>query len=270
MREHGTRRIGLFLAAALALGLCPGAGRLQASPWPGDRPITVGHRGTRVLADENTLPAFQSASDHGLDLFECDPRLTKDGVYVIMHDEKVDRTTDGHGRVSDMTLEEIKKLRTPSGQEVPTLLEALQFAAEHNMGVYLDVKSPPPDGGDKLIEAIEAAGMTDRVIVGCWQAAACKMVEKKKPEISTCISWPWPALTLKQAKKMGADAVGTLRGLASAPAIKRAHQLGLKMITMPINRAAEIEKYEKRGLDGLQSDDPRLLQSHGRPPGNGD
>ena len=100
----------------------------------------MGHRGTRVLADENTIAAFQAAVDYGLDIFECDPRLTSDGVYVIMHDSTVDRTTDGSGPVSEMTLEQVKNLRTESGYQVPTLEETLNFAREHDMSVYLDTE----------------------------------------------------------------------------------------------------------------------------------
>ena len=260
--HHGS--IGVFLAGVFAVVLCGWAGPAQASPWRDDRPITVGHRGTTVLADENTLAAFEAAYEHGVDVFELDPRLTLDGVYVIMHDPTVDRTTNGHGKVADMTLDQIKELRTPSGQQVPILQEALAFAKGHGMGVYLDMKEPPPDDAALLIKLIEDAGMTDEVIVGCWHNATCRMVERRKPEISTCASWPWPALTLKQAKRSGADAVGTLKGLASRRVIERAHQIGLRIITMPIIGADNLEKFERRGLDALQADDPKSLEPYGK------
>jgi glycerophosphoryl diester phosphodiesterase len=214
-----------------------------------------------VLADENTLAAFHIAWEHGLDVFECDPKLTADGVYVIMHDDTVDRTTNGSGKVSELTLGEIKVLRTAGGEEVPTLEETLRFARDHGMGVYLDLKSPPPDGGVELARLLAETEMTERVIVGCWHQATCRMMEAQEPALSTCISWPWPALTFSQARRLGADAVGTLKGLASASALRRAHRRGLRMITMPINDLDQLHKLKARGLDGLQSDDPRLLQT---------
>jgi glycerophosphoryl diester phosphodiesterase len=240
------------------------AGPALGSPWRSDRPITVGHRGTRVLADENTMAAFAAAYENGLDMFEVDPRMTRDGVYVIMHDPTVDRTTNGHGKVADLTLSQIEELRTASGQEVPTLQQALAFAKSHHMGVYLDMKVPPPDGAALLVKLVEDAGMTDDVIVGCWHNSTCRMVERRKPEISTCISWPWPMLTLEQAKASGADAVGTLKGLASKPMIRHAHRLGLRVITMPIIGAENLEKFDRRGLDALQADDPRILEPYGK------
>jgi glycerophosphoryl diester phosphodiesterase len=245
------------LMAVLAIGSALPAG--AAGPWRDDRPITVGHRGTGVLADENTMAAYEAAWKAGLDVFELDPKLTADGVYVIMHDDTVDRTTTGHGKVAELTLAEIQQLRTASSQQVPTLEEALRFAAAKGMGVYLDLKSPPPDGGAQLVALVAAAGMTDRVIAGCWQKQACAMIEAREPAISTCVAWPWPALPFGQAQRLGADAVGTLRQLASSPAIRAAHRHHLRMITMPLNTPAEIQKMKARGLDGLQTDDPRLL-----------
>jgi glycerophosphoryl diester phosphodiesterase len=237
-----------------------------ASPWRDDRPTTMGHRGTPMLEDENTMAAFKAAYDHGLDMFECDPKLTKDGIYVIMHDDTVDRTTDGIGPVSEMTFEEVRKLRTKAGHRVPTLEEALTFARERDMNVYLDIKDPPEDGGALLVKVIRDAGMTERVVAGCWHKETVRMIEEIAPEISTCISWPWPALTMGQARRLGVDAVGTLKGLASKFSIRLAHKKGLKMVTMPINTGEDLEKFNRRGLDAFQSDDPRLLEPYGKQP----
>jgi len=245
--------------AALTFPATPSLAGDAPGPWRHDRPITVAHRGAPLQADENTMAAFKEAYRRGLDVFECDPRLTKDGVYVIMHDSRVDRTTDGEGMVADMTYDEVKKLRTASGHPVPTLREALQFARDHDMGVYLDIKEPPADGGRKLVGLIEETGMTGRVIVGCYHLKTVKMIERANPELSTCVSWPYPASTMWQAKRLGADAIGTLRGLATPRAIKKAHKKGLCLITMPINDEDEMRKLIERGLDGVQSDDPELL-----------
>ncbi len=246
--------------AALVVGF---SGSGLVSPWRDDRAVTVGHRGTTLLADENTIASFEAAWRHGVDIFECDPRMTEDGVYVIMHDPDVSRTTDGEGKVKDMTLAEIKKLRTDSGHRVPTLREVLEFARAKDMGVYLDVKELPPDKAEKLVNEIEDTGMTGMVIVGCYHVLTCIWVEKLNPAISTCISWPYPALTLGQARLLGADAVGTLTGLATEPMVKLAHQYGLRVITMPVNNAEKLEELRNIGVDALQSDDPRLLAPYG-------
>ncbi|MFO8056920.1 MAG: glycerophosphodiester phosphodiesterase family protein [bacterium] len=236
----------------------------EASPWRDDRPVTVGHRGTTLLADENTMAAFEIARQHGVDIIECDPRMTRDGVYVIMHDADVSRTTDGAGKVRDMTLAEVKKLRTRSGHRVPTLRQVLSFARRHNMGVYLDVKRPPRDRAETLVQDIEDTGMTDMVIVGCYHVLTCVWVEKLNPRISICVSWPYPALTLGEARLLGADAVGTLTEFATGPMIKLAHKYELRVITMPVNDKQMLLKLSEDGVDALQSDDPRLLSPYGR------
>lgn len=235
----------------------------SASPWRADGPTTVAHRGTTVIADENTLAAYTAAAENGAHVIECDPRPTKDGVLVIMHDETVDRTTDGKGRVADLTLAEVKKLRTKSGHEVPTLAEALAFARERGMGVYLDMKPSPKDGGALLMKTVAEAGMTERVIVGCYDLRFASSIHRLAPTASICISWPFPA-SFALARLVGADSVGTLTELATPLAIRIAHLYGLKMVTLPINDPAKLRKMRSAGLDGLQSDDPRLLKPHGR------
>ncbi len=257
MRRTRVRPTATLLIASFIVLLTSPAG---ASPWREDRPITVGHRGTTLLADENTMDSYNKAWEHGLDVIECDPRRTADGVFVVMHDPTVDRTTDGSGKVSSMTFEEIKKLRTESGHEVPTLEGVLTFAREKDLAVYLDLKDPPRDENDRdLVDLIEKTGMAGRVIMGCYELKTLKILKAQNPSLSACASWPYPAPTLKRAKNLGADAVGTLKGLASKAMVDRAHKLGLKVITMPINDADKMDKFRARGLDAIQTDDPRLI-----------
>ncbi|SFW20037.1 glycerophosphoryl diester phosphodiesterase [Sinomicrobium oceani] len=106
--------------------------------------LVVSHRGDWRYAPENSLMSIQRCIDLGVDIVEIDVRLTKDGHLVAMHDKTVNRTTDGKGKVSDMTLEEIKKLRLKnacgvkgSRQQVPTL-EEIMFLAKDKIMVNLD------------------------------------------------------------------------------------------------------------------------------------
>jgi len=139
--------------------------------WPGV--LAVGHRGTVHLAPENTLAAFRKAIELGVDLVEIDVRETKDGHLVIMHDATVDRTTDGKGRVSDLTLEEIKRLDAGSwfspkfaGERVPTLDEALSVIKGGALP-DIDFKAGTPE---KLVEALSRHGLLGKVTLysGDW------------------------------------------------------------------------------------------------------
>ena len=107
------------------------------------------HRGAMARFPENTVPAFREAVHLGVAMIEMDVRRTKDGYLVILHDKTVDRTTDGHGLLSDLTLREVRKLdagkwKDPAfaGTRIPTLEEALQVIPE-NIWINLHVKEGP-------------------------------------------------------------------------------------------------------------------------------
>ncbi len=104
-----------------------------------DRVKVISHRGEHLRHPENTLPAFEEAVRVGADYIEVDVRTTADGKLVLMHDSKVDRTTNGHGEVSKMTFEEIRKLQA-GGAAIPTFDEALDYA-RGKIGVYVDAKA---------------------------------------------------------------------------------------------------------------------------------
>ncbi len=116
----------------------------------------VGHRGASGLLPENTLAAFSRAIDLGVDAVECDVRLTADGRLIVMHDETVDRTTDGAGAVAEMDLAATRKLDAGGGQPPPTFDELLDVVAGR-CELYCELKgegTPAP-----AVEAVTARGM---------------------------------------------------------------------------------------------------------------
>ncbi len=143
----------------------------NGEPWYKWRGVTVvGHRGTVKFAPENTIAACKKAIELGADLVEIDIRETKDGELVLMHDATVDRTTDGVGRVSELTLAEIKKLDAGSwfsaefrGERVPTLREALAAIRGHALP-DIDFKAGTPE---KLIDILREEGLLGKVTLYC-------------------------------------------------------------------------------------------------------
>ncbi|RIK22153.1 MAG: glycerophosphodiester phosphodiesterase, partial [Anaerolineae bacterium] len=98
------------------------------SPWlTADRPLIIGHRGASADAPENTLAAFALALEQNADGIELDVQLSADGVPVIIHDDDVDRTTDGAGRVHDLTLAELRALTIAGEHAIPTLDELFEM-----------------------------------------------------------------------------------------------------------------------------------------------
>jgi len=109
------------------------------------RPLRIGHRGACGLAPENTLASFRKALEIGVDGVEFDAHATKDGELVLMHDDKVDRTTEGTGFIRDLTFEEIRKLDAGMkfkekfrGERVPAMKEALQLLAGKT--IFIEIK----------------------------------------------------------------------------------------------------------------------------------
>jgi glycerophosphoryl diester phosphodiesterase len=99
----------------------------------------IGHRGAMGYISENTLSSFEKSIKIGVDVIELDVRLCKTGQLVIIHDEKVDRTTNSKGYVAEKTLEELKALNTGNGEEIPTLYESLSFI-DRRVKVNIELK----------------------------------------------------------------------------------------------------------------------------------
>src|ERR1700722_3872435 len=130
--------------------------------------VVISHRGEHLSHPENTLPAFQAAIDAGADYFELDVRTTSDGKLVLMHDGTVDRTTNGTGKVRDLTFDQIRALDAGikfnpqfAGTKVPTLQEALNLA-HGKIGVYVDCKNLSPAD---LVNALKQADMLNNVVI---------------------------------------------------------------------------------------------------------
>jgi glycerophosphoryl diester phosphodiesterase len=130
--------------------------------------VVISHRGEHLAHPENTLPAFQAAIDAKADYFELDVRTTADGHLVLMHDGTVDRMTNGHGAVRDMTFDQIRSLDAGvkfgaqfAGTKVPTFEEALQLA-HGKIGVYVDSKWIAPAD---LVAMLDKTDMADKVVI---------------------------------------------------------------------------------------------------------
>ena len=128
--------------------------------------LVAAHRGHHVTHPENSLSSIRSAAEIGADIVEIDVLLSKDGIPVLMHDETLDRTTTGSGRIDEFTLAELKKLQLrtndgePTEERIPTLLEALKVAQGR---IFIDVDLKSTDI-QPIIETIRSKGMIDQVM----------------------------------------------------------------------------------------------------------
>lgn len=136
-------------------------------------PLMVAHRGLSSLAPENSVPAFEKAIEYGFDGYEFDIHTTKDGEWVVIHDDTVDKMTDGTGLVSDFTLEEIRELKLDAGNgtedyeelRIPTLDEALSVGKDKDIFPVIEIKSCDEERLPVLMDKLEEYGLTDKAVL---------------------------------------------------------------------------------------------------------
>jgi len=163
-----------------------------------DRPMVIAHQGGEGLRPSNTMLAFENAVALGVDVLEMDVHSTADGALVLIHDDTVDRTTDGTGRVNDLTLAEIQQLDagdywTPDdgatypyrgqGARIPTLDEVL--TAFPQMKFNIEIKQTEPTIATSLCEALRAHGLTERTLVASFHPTAMDEFRAACPEVAT-------------------------------------------------------------------------------------
>jgi glycerophosphoryl diester phosphodiesterase len=181
------RGCGCFSIVILGLLVFYGLGYILRGPLTSN-PQLIAHRGGPVYQPENTMPAFIHAIDMGADWIEFDVQRTSDGVLIVFHDETVDRTTDGSGKVADMTWEQIQALDAGNGERVPTFEEVIALAKESGVGVMPEAKSPSlyPGIEAQMVEAVENAGYVDQTVIQSFDPEALDKVHDANPEMAVC------------------------------------------------------------------------------------
>ncbi len=162
-----------------------------------NRPAVIAHRGFSGTRPENTLAAVKAAIEVGADMVEVDVTLTADGQVVCIHDETVDRTTNGSGPVTSYDLEELQRLDAGSwfssqwaGETIPTMAEVLEVAKGRvlvNIEIKSEVVTPEAEGGiaEKVVRLINEMKMSDQVIVSSFEPLALQHVRAIDPSIVT-------------------------------------------------------------------------------------
>lgn len=164
-------------------------------------PRVIAHRGDSHNYPENTLPAFRSAVEMGIDVVETDIHITKDGVLVIWHDPTLERNTDGKGRVEDHTLEELRRydagytFTNDGGRTYPfrgkgiticTLAEALEACPDQRFNI--DLKTKCPQIVDEFIRVIRQHDAVDRVVGASFHLSNLKRLRRLAPDFLTSVT----------------------------------------------------------------------------------
>lgn len=238
----------------------------------------IAHRGALLEAPENTLLAFEKAIEIGADLIELDVRATQDGVLVVIHDERVDRTTNGSGAVHKMTLAELRSLDAGSwmsaafrGERVPTLEDVLirlkgqvQLAIEVKAGhaLYANIEK-------KLINLLKLHSWLDDIIIIADDCTVIKQIRALAPGLPTaCFKQGTPHHWVSyqqgaQTEPWPSDYLFAWPETVSTEMVATVHKAGLKIISSLERQTTlnptQIKQLATTGLDGILANDVRRL-----------
>jgi glycerophosphoryl diester phosphodiesterase len=176
----------LIILIALPLLYYGGQAALRTPPLT---PVQViAHRGGAKYAPENTLAAFKNAIAQGADWLEFDVQMTRDGALVVIHDETVDRTTNGTGAVGDLSLEQIKALDAGNGEQVPTFEEVVALAKASGTKILPEAKSAHlyPGIEAKMLKVLTDADYLDQTVIQSFEADSLEKLHALNPNVNLC------------------------------------------------------------------------------------
>ncbi len=280
--------IVLAVVAAIAIvlvllaqpaGDCPAC--LPGQP----RPLVIAHQGGEELWPSNTMVAYERAVAMGVDVLEMDLHITADGALVLMHDETVDRTTDGTGRLEKMTLAEVKALDAgyywtdDDGQTYPfrgqgitvaTLEEVFQAFPAMPMNIEIKLVENTPVV-EPFCQMIRQYGMQDKVLVASFHQDALDTFRAACPEVSTSTTqnevinfFVRHAVGLAASYSPVAQAVQVPEyrsgiHILTPGFVNDAHSRGMDVHVWTVNEAEDMQRMIDLGVDGIITDRPDIL-----------
>jgi glycerophosphoryl diester phosphodiesterase len=246
-------------------------------------PVVLAHRGWRGLLPENTMVSFRKAAELPIDGLEIDIHQTKDGVLVVCHDETVDRTTEGNGRIQDHTLAELQQLDagyrfTPDGGKtfpfrgqgitIPTLAKV--FETFPNLWINIDMKQETPSLVQDFANLIRQHDVAHRLCVGSFSDKTVTEFRRACPEVARTASHAetvrWYALSKLRLDRFywgdgqvlqipEIDPDSGLR-LVTSRSVRAAHRNNMAVHVWTVNEPEDMRRLLDIGVDGLITDFP--------------
>ncbi|MGK2309640.1 glycerophosphodiester phosphodiesterase family protein [Cutibacterium sp. V947] len=228
------------------------------------------HRGSSLQFPENTLPAFQNAIDLGADGIELDVQLTSDGHVVVCHDETVDRTTDGHGAIVSMTLDQVRSLNAAHTDhprvQIPLLDEVLDLLAPTTLGLNIELKNSVeryPGLIEAVARAIDAHDMADRIVISSFNhRCMAEVAECTHNSVERAILYaddivdPWDYARHLDVQSVHPGA----HLLADRDDVPKFHDAGLAVRTWTLDAPDHLRAAQTLDVDAVITNDPATAQ----------
>jgi len=222
------------------------------------------HRGYRALYPENTMLSFRKAVEHNVNGIELDVQLTSDGEVIILHDETLDRTTNGSGYVKDVDFKTLQELDAGHGENIPSLIEYLEFIRNFTIITNIELKNNivPYDGmEEKVLCLVKEYKLSDRLILSSFNIESVKKLSSLAPEI--------PRGFITDEISNPAELAALMRRLG----IKYLHpslrcywnhrdsiiREGFIVNIWTVNNKAELRRLSQDGVFGVFTDNPKIL-----------
>lgn len=233
------------------------------------KPVIIAHRGASKQAPENTMAAFRKALELGAGGIETDVHLSADGHLVIIHDEKVDRTSNGKGLVGEKTFEELRSLDFGSwfspdfrGERIPELDELLELVSKWDGLLNIELKNGPvfyPGIEQAVAAAIRKHKLTNRTIISSFNHYSLVEIRKIDPEIKTAPLYmaglyePWV-----YARRIGAAAIHPLFYNIVPEIIKDCKLNNIMVNPFTVDQPEQIKAMAAAGVDGIITNVPDI------------
>lgn len=235
------------------------------TPWP--YPRWVAHRGAGTRAPENTLAAFRLGASHGYRCFECDVKLSADGVPFLMHDATLERTTNGQGTGGQQPWALLSQLdagswhsRTYAGEPLPTLAALAAFVQRNGFALNIEIKPTPgveEDTGRVVAQHVQRlwAGAAVPPLLSSFRPEALRTAMETAPELPRALLldtlWPgWEGV----ARALNVVAVVTNHQLMDTPLRERLRNEGWRALCYTVNEPADAQRLIELGIDGIITD----------------
>lgn len=241
-----------------------------------NRPLLIGHRGYPARFPENTLAGFEGAIRAGCDMIELDVTLTKDRRLVVIHDDTLERTTNGRGLVREHTLADIKRLDAGSwfaarfsAERVPELSEVMALAAGRCL-VNVEIKTSAFDADEpsdaverQVVNLLQASGAMDRVIVSSFDRRILERIAAMEAPP------PLAFISDRPLDKGALDFLLAIKAFSHHPRfttldraqVERLHAAGLKVYPWTINTSEEAQRTLALEVDGLICNELQIMGS---------
>ncbi|CAM3162697.1 glycerophosphodiester phosphodiesterase [Filibacter tadaridae] len=230
------------------------------------------HRGSSGTHPENTISAFREAARLQVTGVEFDVHMTKDGELVVIHDERIDRTSNGNGFVKDMTLEELRGFDFGSwfssdfkGEPIPTLQEVLDIFSTTHHHLNIEVKSDifPYDGMvEKVVKAVAMMNLDARVVISSFDHGAIRRVKQLAPQLETAALFMESLVNpLNYLRSIPADALHLFLPAAVRPFARGVLDEKVKVRVFTVNEEKHAEALLTVGITAIFTDFPEKIMA---------